>query len=56
MFSENFDCAYDMLSDLLWEDKETDKNELYQRVLSKFRLTNIEKAELYNLVLLNYDD
>ncbi len=56
MNSDNYDCAFDRLSDLLWEDKETDKIKIFERVIGEFRLTDIEKAKLFELVLLNYDE
>lgn len=61
MASDNYDYAYDMLIDMLCcsffqEETEAERIEMFQTVISRFKLTDSEKAELFQLALRGIDD
>lgn len=61
MTSDNYDYAYDMLIDMLCcsffqEQTQAERIEIFETVISKFVLTDSEKAELFQVALRGIDD
>lgn len=61
MTSDNFDYAFDLLYDMLCrsflqDPTKSERIEMFETVISKFVLTDSEKAELFQVALRGIDD